>query len=38
MVDRIVESEVFLYADDTKVFYEISNMNDVEASTASWSE
>ena len=31
MVDRIAESEVFLYADDTKVFHEISNMNDVEA-------
>ena len=31
MVDRISDSEVFLYADDTKVFHEISNMNDVEA-------
>ena len=31
MVDRIAEPEVFLYADDTKVFHEISNMNDVEA-------
>ena len=31
MVDRIAESEVFLYSDDTKVFHEISNMNDVEA-------
>ena len=31
MVDRITDSEVFLYVDDTKVFHEISNMNDVEA-------
>ena len=31
MVDRITDSEVFLYADDTKVFHEIANMNDVEA-------
>ena len=29
MGDIIAGSEVVLYADDTKVFHEISNMNDV---------